>query len=119
MCSAGAINDANKIDLAPWGYAPGSSIITCTDCQRTGAEDRAMFIGHKHGYRCAQHALEARQSVIRAQEGHLVPDPDQEIADAALGLIKATSDRWIRQAFVGSLLLAPAFISGIIIFMPR
>ena len=116
MCTAGATNNAvNKIDLAPWGYAPGSSIITCADCQRTKSADDCLHIGHKHGYRCATHALEARQSAIRVAEGHLLPDPDQELADAALGLTKAASDQWIQWAFVVSIILAPAIV--IMIFL--
>lgn len=112
MCTAGVTIDvATKVDLAPWGYAPGSSIVTCTDCARIHDQEHAMYVGHKHGYRCAQHALEARQSAIRAQEGHLVPDPDEQLRQEIYQLIRVSRDRGIRQAFIASLVLAPILIA--------
>ena len=57
------INEADKIDLAPWGYAPGTGFYYCTDCQ-DGPDQ-----GHRHNTRCAKHALEARLNDIRALDG--------------------------------------------------
>jgi hypothetical protein len=114
MSGTGAsLND--KIDLAPWGYAPGDQLVTCSDCHKIDPLDSLHFL-HRHATRCASHALEARHRDIRASEGHLVPDPDQQLADEALGLIKAVSDRFIRQAFIASLILAPVFI-GIVLLI--
>jgi hypothetical protein len=113
--TGGPLND--KIDLAPWGYAPGISIATCADCSRVKPDpEDAVFIGHKYAHRCAEHALIARQSVIRAYEGELVPDPDQQIADEALAMIRAASDRGIRQAFIISLVLSPIFV-GLVLWL--
>lgn len=108
MSGTGAsLND--KIDLAPWGNAPGNYFFTCLDCEKIEPLDSLHF-GHRHSTRCTRHALEARLRDIRAHEGQLVADPDQQLADEALGLIKATSDRWVRQGLIGSILLAPLLI---------
>lgn len=107
MSGTGAsLND--KIDLAPWGYAPGNHPVSCNDCIKHGSD--GLHFLHRHATRCVEHALEARHRDIRASEGHLVADPDQQLADEALGLIKATTDRFIRQAFIGSIIIAPVLI---------
>lgn len=54
----------SPIDLAPWGYAMGDTIVFCVDCP-TGRGFRA----HRHSIRCREHALGARLDDIRAAEG--------------------------------------------------
>lgn len=49
-------NVASKIDLAPHGYAPGSGLFYCIDCNADSPE-----VGHKHSSRCATHALRAKR----------------------------------------------------------
>lgn len=115
--NAAATVEASKIDLAPWGFAPGDYIFTCRDCTQEYPLDDLHF-GHRHATRCAKHALGARLSYIRTLEGVLTADSDQELADEALALIKTVSDRWIRRAFIGSLILAPIMIGFVIWFHP-
>lgn len=58
-----SVVDTQKIDLAPWGYAPGRTLYYCCDCNNEGPEQ-----GHRHATRCATHALEARMRDIRMLE---------------------------------------------------
>jgi hypothetical protein len=104
--------EANKLDLAPWGYAPGDRLVTCSDCTRRNPLDDLHFL-HAHATRCVTHALEARQRDIRAQEGILVVDPDQEPQNASYTLLRVARDRFIRRAFIASLILAPVMIAAI------
>jgi hypothetical protein len=57
-----------KEDLAPFGYAPGSSLFYCTDCNRDDPE-----VGHKHATRCVQHALEFKLAQVRSGEAFQLP----------------------------------------------
>jgi hypothetical protein len=43
------------IDLAPFGYAPGSSHFYCIDCNTM-----SLKAGHRYSIRCQTHALEER-----------------------------------------------------------
>lgn len=106
-----------KIDLAPWGYAPGDYFFTCFDCTKAHPLDD-LHIGHKHSTRCAKHALEARQSDIRAAEGMWVPNPDQTLQDEVYGLIKPYSDKMMRILFIGSILLAGGLVGTVIFAYP-
>jgi hypothetical protein len=54
----------SKIDLAPWGFAPGDTFVFCVDCP-----DGIAFQAHRHSIRCVGHALNARLADIRAAEG--------------------------------------------------
>jgi hypothetical protein len=57
-------------DLAPWGYAPGSSFFHCIDCMNErSCIDDALHKGHKHSNRCIPHALVARLQELRTLEG--------------------------------------------------
>jgi hypothetical protein len=109
MSGTGAsLND--KIDLAPWGYAPGDTMITCSDCTKECSLDDLHFL-HRHATKCARHALEARQKAIRMHEG-LPADVDDLDTQLALGgLERASKDEFIRRAFVGSIILAAAIVS--------
>jgi len=106
-----------KIDLAPWGYAPGDQLVACTDCQRIDSHDCMHFL-HRHATRCATHALNARQREIHALEGELVPDPDQELADAISAGIRAYSDRFVRIAFIASLMVASCVVASLLFAHP-
>jgi hypothetical protein len=71
------IKEADKIDLAPWGYAPGMTLFYCSDCR---GDDPSQ--GHRYATRCVTHALEARMKDIRAlepaealQEDDYIPPP--------------------------------------------
>lgn len=55
----------SKIDLAPWGFAPGDTFVFCVDCP-----DGVAFQAHRHSIRCTGHALNARLADIRAAEGY-------------------------------------------------
>lgn len=99
---------SDKIDLAPWGYAPGTSIVSCADCARLKPDpEEAVFIGHRYSHRCAEHALTARQSCIRIHEGELVPESNPP-------LDQVIKDRWIRRA-IGQLILAPLLVAAILL----
>jgi hypothetical protein len=58
----------NKLDLAPWGYAPGMSLFYCTDC---GSPDPEQ--GHAHSTRCIRHALAQRALIIPVDVVLIIP----------------------------------------------
>lgn len=67
-----------KEDLAPFGYAPGSSLFYCTDCNRDDPE-----VGHKHATRCVQHALQFKLAQVRSGEAFEIPT---DVAVAVLSM---------------------------------
>jgi hypothetical protein len=105
MSGTGAsLND--KIDLAPWGYAPGDHPISCNDCIKECSDDSLHFL-HRHATRCAKHALATRQQEIRVYEGELVPqDPEDNIAETVIQAYDKSS--------CGRLLLIGSAIAGIL-----
>lgn len=116
MSGTGAsLND--KIDLAPWGYAPGDHLVTCIDCNEVDPLD-ALHVMHRHSTRCATHALKGRQASLRLADAHYQPDPDQSLADEVYGLIRPYSDRMVRILFIGAILTGAAGIGALTFFHP-
>jgi hypothetical protein len=70
----------SKIDLAPWGFAPGDTYIFCVDCP-----DGAPTLGHRFSIRCVEHALKARLDDIRASEGQQIEEDDDIDDDVPFG----------------------------------
>lgn len=112
MCGTGAsLND--KIDLAPWGYAPGDQLVTCTDCAKSEPLDSLHFL-HRHAFRCAKHALEARRSDIQARQACLGSFPARVITYPAPEPVKPV-DHWLRRAFIGAILLGSVTVGLVIL----
>lgn len=61
--------EPSKIDLAPWGYAPGWSLFYCEDCCSAHPEQ-----GHKDSTKCIRHALAARAMVIPVDVIPIIPE---------------------------------------------
>jgi hypothetical protein len=109
--------ETNKIDLAPWGYAPGDNLFNCMDCiRRCYAAAETIHGGHRHSTRCVRHAMEAREHDIRINEGHLVPEPNTD--QAVYALLKDKGHDMIRTCFIGSILLAACLIAVVFNITP-
>jgi hypothetical protein len=48
-----------QIDLAPYGFATGNGFFYCQDCKKI-----ELHSGHRHSFRCSDHALKARQNEL-------------------------------------------------------
>jgi hypothetical protein len=112
MSGTGAsLND--KIDLAPWGSAPGHYLFTCIDCSQDDPRD-ALHVGAKRASRCIRHALEVRQREIRTlQDDHR--EPEELVAEAILQVYDDTN---CRALFIGAIIIAAAIV-GALIFLPH
>lgn len=109
MSGTGAsLND--KIDLTPWGNAPGAYFFHCGDCTKIDPRDDLHF-GDQHNTRCIRHALEARQNEIRIFEGNLDPIESVEV------MARVPRDRGIQQAFIVSLILAPVSVIALLFWL--
>lgn len=107
MSGTGAsLND--KIDLAPWGHAPGNYHYHCGDCSTAGRDP--LHFGHKHANRCAEHALAARQNAIRLHEGNLVTEIEEQGQAELYGLLEAFGERFKQIAIIGSILGGLSYI---------
>ena len=111
------MGDNPKIDLAPWGYAPGNRLITCTDCEREDPLDSLHFL-HTHATRCARHALKAQQQEYLARHGAVLLDvPDPEYQEAINALESIAQDNFIRRAFIVSIILVPTLVGAVILLI--
>ena len=108
MSGTGAsLND--KIDLAPWGYAPGDHPISCNDCVKECSGDSLHFL-HRHATRCVRHALAARQVEIRTYEVDPVADPEEIVAEI---IVQAFDDSCVQILFMGAIFVAIAGIASL------
>ena len=111
MSETGAsLND--KIDLAPWGYAPGSHPVSCSDCIKECSDpaDSLHFL-HRHATRCVHHALAARQTDIRIYEmDDPLVDPEEIVAEM---IVEAFDDSCARVLFIGGIFAAIVGIASL------
>jgi hypothetical protein len=49
-------HNSKQIDLAAYGFASGNGFFYCNDCKTL-----ELHPGHRHSFRCSDHALKARQ----------------------------------------------------------
>lgn len=113
-----AVADAN-IDLAPYGYKPGTNFFYCSECSRSPnyQDGNWPHMGAAGSTRCIHHALEHRTAELRALEGQLICEFGRNPIEIAIWNDEASQGKSVR-ALVLSAIFAIIAMAALAIYFP-
>lgn len=103
----------DAIDLTVWGYIPGSHLFYCSDCMKNYMVDGNWpHRGDSRSTRCIQHAMDARITDLRQQEGDLIKELGMNPIEMEIFAHQRRMAKLVRSLTVGGIFLLCAMVAA-------